>query len=228
MLKNEFQVCKNLVNDFVDDYLHGDFDALINFDFAFLEDDKIYGCNARSFDCDDTNLTRALCFLLWGDAFPCLSLSDIGTGKKYRGDTINTFNTVLGTYLPEKQTSKGVLKSEAPPEIRSITNQFHSVYHTIGNFILLPNVAETDTKRAYTLNTYRGVAYKDYFDLFLQQLSYVAKRYKISVIIRPFTILLQPVRRISRGGGASPLRRRVLLWYNVPNKILCGGHERRP
>ena len=60
MLKNEFQVCKNLVNDFVDDYLHGDFDALINFDFAFLEDDKIYGCNARSFDCDDTNLTRAL------------------------------------------------------------------------------------------------------------------------------------------------------------------------
>lgn len=34
----------------------------------------------------------------------------------------------------------------------------------------MPNIAETENKHAFTLNTYRGTAYKDYFDLFLQNL----------------------------------------------------------
>lgn len=167
---NDFTLCQNLVRTFVEEYLNGDIYALADFDFTALRADKRFGCNGRMFDCDDTNLIRTICFLLWGEQFPDLSLADIGSGKKYRGDTLNTFNSVFGTYFPEMLSCKGILKSNAPENIRLQANKFYSDYHTIGNFILLPNIAETDKKRAYTLNTYRGIAYKDYFDLFLCQL----------------------------------------------------------
>ena len=167
---NDFNHCKNLINKFVDEYLKGDINAFLDFDFASLQQDKRLGCNGRSFDCDDTNLTRAICYLLWGEIFPDMTLSDIGTGKKYRGDTLNTFHTVLGTYFPEQNSCIGIERSNAPEKLRVIADKFHTIYHSIGNFILLPNISETDKKRAYTFNTYRGIAYKDYFDLFLQQL----------------------------------------------------------
>ncbi|MBQ2769596.1 MAG: hypothetical protein IJF44_06460 [Clostridia bacterium] len=169
--QRDFIFCRNLINNFVIQYLKGDIFNFLDFDFETLMQDKKYGCPNRSFDCDDTNLARAICYLLWKDVYPKLTLQDIGTGRMYRGDTLNTFNTVLGSYLPEKQTSKGILTSGATNEMHILVNQFHRTYHTIGNFILLPNIAETDNKRAYTLNTYRGIAYKDYFDIFLQKLT---------------------------------------------------------
>ena len=89
-----------------------------------------------------------------------------GGGEK----TLNTFRTVLGTYLTEQHSCIGIEKSDAPEYLRVLANQFYTVYHSIGNFILLPNIAETENKHAFTLNTYRGTAYKDYFDLFLQNL----------------------------------------------------------
>ena len=166
----DFIHCRNFVNDFIDEYLKGNIQAFLDFDFAALQQNKRFGCNGRSFDCDDTNLTRAICFLLWSETFPDMALSDIGTGKKYRGDTLNTFHTVLGAYLPEQLSCIGIEKSNAPENLRILANEFHATYHSIGNFVLLPNIAETDKKRAYTFNTYRGIAYKDYFDIFLQQL----------------------------------------------------------
>lgn len=167
---SDFILCKNFINEFIEEYLKGDIYALLDFDFASLHQDKRFGCNGRGFDCDDTNITRAICFILWGEIFPDITFSDIGTGNKYRGDTLNTFHTVLGAYLPDKHSCIGIEKSNADNRLRVLANKFHAVYHSIGNFILLPNIAETDKKRAYTFNTYRGIAYKDYFDLFLRQL----------------------------------------------------------
>lgn len=167
---DNFVLCRNFINDFVDEYLKGDIYAFLDFDFASLRQDKRFGCNSRGFDCDDTDLTRAICFLLWGELFPDMTMLDIGTGKKYRGDTLNTFHTVFGTYLPELNSCVGLEKSKASESLRVLANKFHAAYHSIGNFILLPNIAESDKKRAYTLNTYRGIAFKDYFDLFLGQL----------------------------------------------------------
>ena len=163
-------LCKNFINDFIDEYLKGNIYAFYDFDFASLRQDKRFGCNSRGFDCDDTNLTRAICFILWGEIFPDLTASDIGTGQKYRGDTLNTFNTVFGSYFPEQHYCVGIERSNASESLRVLANKFHAAYHSIGNFILLPNIAETDKKQAYTLNTYRGIAYKDYFDLFLSRL----------------------------------------------------------
>ena len=166
----DFILCKNFINEFAAEYLKGDIYALLDFDFSSLRQDKRFGCKGRSFDCDDTNVTRAICFLLWGRIFPDVTLADIGTGKKYRGDTLNTFHTVLGAYLPDQCTCIGLRKSDASENLQTLTNKFHTAYHSIGNFILLPNIADTDKKRSYTFNTYRGIAYKDYFDLFLQRL----------------------------------------------------------
>lgn len=90
------------------------------------------------------NLTRAICFILWGEIFPDLTASDIGTGQKYRGDTLNTFNTVFGSYFPEQHSCVGIERSNASESLRVLANKFHAAYHSIGNFILLPNIAETD------------------------------------------------------------------------------------
>ena len=171
MAKEEFHACKNFIKEFVFVYLNGDFYSFRDFDLSCLANDSRFGCNNRGFDCDDTNLARAIYFLLWGKNFPDLTLPGIGTGKKYRGDTLNTYNTVFGAYLPEQHTSVGLLKSEAPKELQILSERFHVAYHTIGNLILLPNATEFEKKHTYTLNTYRGGVYKDYFDLFLQQLS---------------------------------------------------------
>ena len=167
---NDFIHCKNFINEFIGKQLNGDIHALLDFDFTSLRYDKRFGCNGRNFDCDDTNVTRAICFLLWGETYPDITLSDIGTGKKYRGDTLNTFRTVLGAYLTEQCSCVGIERSNASERLRALAIKFYTIYHSIGNFILLPNIAESDNKRAYTLNTYRGTAYKDYFDSFLQQL----------------------------------------------------------
>lgn len=175
---DDFIFCKNLILSFVSEYLNGNIYSFMDFDFATLIYDKRFGCRGRAFDCDDTNLMRAIYFLLWSDTFPDLELSQIGTGKKYRGDTLNTVRTIFGRYSPELRSFIGLQKSGADQAIQNLTNQFLATYHTIGNFILLPNIAESDQKRAYTLNTYRGTAYKDYFDLFLLQLSFCLKKDK--------------------------------------------------
>ena len=87
--------------------LEGNIQELINFDFSSLRGDSRYGCNGRSFDCDDTNLMRGISFLLWGGSFPDLTLYEIGPGKKYRGDTLNTFNRVFGKFVAEQTHGEG-------------------------------------------------------------------------------------------------------------------------
>lgn len=93
---DDFIVCRDFIHAFVRERLEGNIQELINFDFSSLHGDSRYGCNGRSFDCDDTNLMRGISFLLWGESFPDLTLYEIGPGKKYRGDTLNTFNRVFG------------------------------------------------------------------------------------------------------------------------------------
>lgn len=161
------QSAKQIIKDFSSDYLNGDLSRLANFDFARLKTDKKYGCPGRNFDCDDTNLIRAIFFILYNDIYPELSFIDIGTGRKYRGDTINTFNSIFGTYDEYSKTTAGLVFSRANESLVSKAMKFHSTYHTLGNFILLPNQPEFPIKRSYTLNTFRGTAWKDFFDIFL-------------------------------------------------------------
>lgn len=152
-----------LVLRFVSERLHGDFDAFIDFDLAALEGDEVFGNGGgRSFDPDDCNITRAVFELVWGDTLPDLR-GNIGTGRKWRGDTLNTFHTAFGKPTDGPFRYRGLQYRAPDTAFLDRADAFHSLYHSIGNFAPLPNLPVNGK----TLNMYRADPWKDYFDRFL-------------------------------------------------------------
>lgn len=84
---------KRLINDFVDEKLQGNLSELPHFNFAQLRGDRKYGArNGGSFDCDNTNLSKAIYLLVFEGVWNNMTPKSLEDGT-YRGDTINTFNT---------------------------------------------------------------------------------------------------------------------------------------
>lgn len=106
---------KEIVKAFLQDKFPGEnfpknVDGLKDFCFAKLKgaDWKEYR-GPGSFDCDNTRLARAIYVLLWGgegNIFPKLTMENVGTGKEFRGDTMNSFNTVLD--IKDKNVSQDI------------------------------------------------------------------------------------------------------------------------
>lgn len=156
---------KNLIQDFITVYLDKDIDNLASFDFCLLEKDKQFGCPGRNFDPDDTNLARALYVIIWSDLLPNLNLNDIGTGCLYRGDTLNTFNTLFG------KDCKGICKYTNDATFLKSVENFKKTCFSIGNFLPLPNKAIEIGNTIHTINTYRGTnSWRDYQDKYLLEL----------------------------------------------------------
>ena len=86
---------------------------------------------------------------------------------KYRGDTINSFNTIFGRPADEGGFF-GLNQFEPDDQLVARVTRFHSLYHTIGNMVVLPNAYIGK----YSLNTFRGSYYKwrDYIDQFVKAL----------------------------------------------------------
>ena len=160
---------KNLLQDFIQEKLDGKLDNIRTFDFKSLRGDDKFGCPGRYFDCDDTEIMRAIYVVLWEDALPGLSMDTLGNTGKYRGDTMNSFHTMFGREIPERPGFYAGLEKYHPSDelrdrVREFGNRFCS---TIGNFVVLPNLYVRDT----TLNFYRGTnQWRDFFDRFLIQL----------------------------------------------------------
>ena len=156
---------KELIIQFIDEKLGGNIENLSNFDLLQLENDKKFGCNKRGFDCDDTNIARAIYTLVYEDVWPELSYQSFIT-KRYRGDTINTFGTMFGEI--DNDVITGFDKIAKESDMRSKVLRFYSTYHTIGNMMVLPNVFIG----RWSLNLYRGChhAWHDYIDRFLVEL----------------------------------------------------------
>lgn len=153
----------NLIKDFIDEKLHGNLQDLVSFDFAQLRGDRKYGTCGRPFDCDNTNLARAVYCIVFDDVWKDMNWDTLNAGK-YRGDTINSFNTLFGK--PAADGSYVGLNRFAPDEnLRNRVQRFHSQYHTIGNMMVLPNLPIN----RYTLNLFRGSCpqWKDYMDRFV-------------------------------------------------------------
>lgn len=150
------------VKQFLNDYSL-DIDGLKDFSFKNLESDSEYGCPGRSFDYDDTNLARAIYFIIWND-LPEMDISEIGTGKKYRGDTLNTFNTMFSADL-----SRCDILSGGNKELCNKAEAFKDICYSLGNFSVLPNICNQKT----TINLYRGkwCVWKDFYDTFLRELN---------------------------------------------------------
>ena len=166
---------KEIVARFVEERLAGDLDKLRNFCFAELKGTGYGKCPGKSgFDCDNTLLANAIYVLLWGGGrkvFPELTLDKLGSGGKFpfRGDTMNSFRTVLGA---GNFDSTVLLWKEYGMDEK--VEAFFLKYHTIGNFVVLPT---SSGNRMDTFNTYRGDlwGWHDFFDRFLVELDKVLR-----------------------------------------------------
>ena len=155
---------KHLINDFVEERLQGDLSKLACFDFAQLRGDRKYGsCSGNLFDCDNTNLANAIYLLVFDGVWIDISQETLENGL-YRGDTINTFNTIFGKPIAVGGFA-GLNRFEFDEALLQRVWKFHSQYHTIGNFMVLPNARIS----GHTLNTFRGSyhQWRDYIDKFV-------------------------------------------------------------
>ena len=163
---------EKLLREFIDEKLGGELDRLRTFDVKSLRDSEKFGCPGRYFDGDDTELARAVYVVLWGDVLPELAMETLGNGKKYRGDTMNSFHTMFGRNIPERPGFyAGLEKYDPPEELRRKVRFFgENVCGTLGNFVVLPNLGAEET----TMNLYRGTnSWRDFFDRFLTELEKV-------------------------------------------------------
>lgn len=173
---NDLETCVSLVRDFQIEKLGNNLDNLEKYNLYNTLYDKKYGelqniGNPEKFDPDNSEIAKAIYFIVWHKQLPEIELSQIGTGKLYRGDTLNTFNTLFGKNykrLNEFGSSNSILMQKV--------KEFEQLYFCIGNFILLPNISAIPDgyKNPVTLNTYRGsfIRWKDYFDKFLYELEH--------------------------------------------------------
>lgn len=152
---------QELIQQFVTKRLDGDINNFVTYDLAQLEGDKTFGCPGRSFDCDDTNVARAVYCLVFGDVFPNLTMETL-QDRTYRGDTMNSFRTLFGKYTEGYATCEDVYN--IPQELADKIHRFSHTYHTIGNMLPLPN-----KKTTQNLNLMRSNLWGDYFDRFLME-----------------------------------------------------------
>ena len=58
---------EKFIKQFVSEKLGGNIDGLLNYDLSQLRGDDMYGCDNREFDCDDTNIARAIYSVVFKD-----------------------------------------------------------------------------------------------------------------------------------------------------------------
>lgn len=171
---NDLETCVSLLKDFNVDKLDNNLDNITTYNLFNTLHDKKYGelqnlDDSDKFDPDNSEIAKAIYYIVWHKQLPRIELSQIGTGKLYRGDTLNTFNTLFSKNY-ERLNEFGGDSSSLIEKVK----EFEKIYFCIGNFVLLPNISVIPDgyKKTETLNTYRGsfIRWKDYFDKFLYEL----------------------------------------------------------
>lgn len=154
------ELLKSFYNDFKDLDAHDLYNIYL--DGFKGEDYDLYG----GYDPDNTNIMNAiyeLAFNPHGD----ITIDNLGTNKEYRGDTMNSFKSLMGGRNDEDTDFLGVIKNTDSKKTKQQAEKYFVTYHTVGNMLPLPNNRGGETNK--TLNLYRGTSYmRDYFDLFLQ------------------------------------------------------------
>ena len=154
--------CIKFVKSFIDEKLNGNIWNFLNYDLDLLEHDEKYG----GYDPDNSKIANAIYVILWGDKIPNLTFDELG--KSYRGDTLNSFHTLMGHPTDDLANFLGIQKYTDNKEIIAMAKNFHKKYHTIENMIILPNNSLEVNGKKYTLNTARSLSpWYDYFDKFL-------------------------------------------------------------
>lgn len=156
--------CIELIKSFIAEKLDGDILKFYNYDLDQLEKDEKYG----AYDPDNSRIANAIYVVLWSNVVPNLTINNLG-GKMYRGDTMNSFNTLMGRKNGDGTSFLGIQKYTNDSKIINLAKLYHEKYHTLGNMIILPNKPLESART--TLNLLRGGgAWYDYFDLFLSDI----------------------------------------------------------
>ncbi|MDO5671532.1 MAG: hypothetical protein Q4G30_01565 [Actinomycetaceae bacterium] len=131
-------------------------------------------------DPDNMRIVNALYLLLFGYHLWIERTGQLGTGKPFRGDTMNSANTVLGFFnYPEGDFTKRLQLALGPAASQDfwhlVTDFYYGPrsYHRIGNFLPIQNDLLAGMK---TLNQARGYGgeTKDFFDVFLSNVQVFA------------------------------------------------------
>lgn len=162
----DYQKAKKLVCEFIEEVLDGKVDNLLNADLYEL----IYETKNRDIinkyvgdikDPDMYLITQAIYIIVWGNIYE-LTFDKLGSWGKtensqypFRGDTMNSFKSVYG--------DNGVIakRYNLDKNTMDLVNKYHKLYHSIGNFIVIPNRKNVNSKRAnyYTI--------QDFYDSFI-------------------------------------------------------------
>jgi hypothetical protein len=209
-----------LIKDFIHEYLHDNLDEIIDFRLYDLREDEKYGCPNRKFDSDDTNLMRAIYCVLFSDAWQGLTMDTL-EDYTFRGDTMNTYNTMFGRPCNDS-LHPGLDKFSPSKELISKVEYFQNyVCGTIGNMCVLPNIGQKYNGEYETMNTYRGCHYiwHDFFDQFLVALESVLEKKEDADYPLQKHIMLneQAFRPYMNDDGITRLSQ-ALLWEDYLNK----------
>lgn len=169
-----------LIRNFISERLNGDINKLASFPLTTLWNDPKFGCPERQFDCDDTNLMRAIYCVVFHDTWGDLNMETLNKSV-LRGDTMNTRATLFGRKnKPDESYHPGLDKYSPSKELSNRVSNFYFVYNSIGNMMVLPNhskkveiIDHGELKQTWwTLNTHRGCCpeIQDYMDRFLFQM----------------------------------------------------------
>lgn len=157
------------IRRFSEKYLGGTLDNLLTFSMSKTYLDNEFGCPGRRFDCDDTEIMRSIYIVLFADVWPGLTFQSLAD-YTFRGETINTYNTMFGRPTDETM-HPGLDKFSPSAKLSEQVAQFRTTYHYIGNFVVLPNIEFGGD----TINRYRGCHHnwRDFFDCFFVALEAV-------------------------------------------------------
>lgn len=164
-MKEEKHIAVERIKAFIDKYLDGDIDRLPAFRLSKLWNDEEFGCpNRERYDNDDTEIMRAIYVLIFSDVWPGLTM-DALTNYRYRGDTMNTYNTMFGKPVYGGSMHPGLDKFNPDAALKEKVVDFRlNHYKRIGNMVVLPNIELDGT----TINRNRGCNHThDFFDRFL-------------------------------------------------------------
>lgn len=160
---NDYIHAKNTIRIFVNEALNGNIDEFENNDITLLirriSDTKrrnIYFGNI--YDPDMYYITQAIYIVIWGHLYN-LTFDNMGAWgiikHPFRGDTVNSFNSIFGKemMIAKRYNLDDVLMGKAV--------EYSNLYHSIGNFIVIPNRLNVNSKRA------NYCSMQDYFDSFI-------------------------------------------------------------
>ena len=173
----ELGYCCVMAQEFVKHYCQGDVSNLSNFSFLKIIGDEKFGDigktgGKRKFACvANTNIAKAIYFILFAEKLPNLSVEDLFEKSiYYKGVYLNNFSTLFGEDYSLKTINK-IFSEEDYAYFREKISNFYQKCNTIGNFIILP---ELRTQKGERINkNYELADFNSFFNVFLDELNKV-------------------------------------------------------